>query len=99
MGVQDIIPRLAVQSAGVVIATGMQPKSRAEIVAAALGGLPGAEIMFQRLLEIRAELGGPDQARAEREAPVREFHSPPVTYDGFGKAQRRPPAQTTYILA
>lgn len=99
MSVLDIIPRLAVESATLVMATGMQPKSRAEMVSSAMGGLPGAETMFQKLLEIRAELGGPDQARAERDAPLREFHSPPVTYDGFGSAQRKPPAQTTYILA
>lgn len=76
--------------------TGGQPKSRAEIMSA--GQLPGAEVMLQKLLEVRGEIGGPDKAKAEREAPVRQFHGAPITYDGFGKTQRRPPAESINLV-
>lgn len=99
MAVQDIIPKLPAQSIGLTLATGGQPKSRAEIVSGASGALPGVEIMLQRLLEVRGELGGPDKAKAERESPAREFHAAPITYDGFGNASRKPPPMMIYAIA
>lgn len=54
--------------------------------------------MLQKLLQIRGEIGGPDKAKAEREAPVRQFHGAPITYDGFGSA-RRPPAESVFLIA
>lgn len=99
MAVTDIIPHLPSRSMTPTLPTGGQPRSRAEIVANASGSLPGAEIMLQRLLEVRGELGGPEKAKAERESPVREFHSPPVTYDGFGNASRKPPTMMIYAIA
>ncbi len=99
MSVIDVIPKLAVQQSRISIGGPGNIKSLAEVISSATGSLPGAEAMFQKLLEIRAELGGPDQARAEREATVREFHSPPITYNGFGQTSRKSPAMTAFILA
>lgn len=99
MAVQDIIAKLPAQSMTPTLPTGGQPRSRAEIVANASGSLPGVEIMLQRLLEIQGEIGGPDKAKAEREASVREFHSAPITYDGFGNASRKPPPMMIYAIA
>lgn len=99
MAIQDIIPKLPVQSVGLGLNTGGMPRSRAEIVSAAFGGLPGVEIMLQRLLETRGEIGGPAKAQAEREAPLREFHGSPITYDGLGNATRKPPPMMIYAIA
>ncbi|WP_341702413.1 hypothetical protein [Ferrovibrio sp.] len=96
MSVVDIIPRLPYESAPLGIGIGPVPQSRAEIVSA--GQPSGVETMLQQLLVIRGELGGPDKARAEREAPLREFHGAPITYDGFAVA-RRPPTMSVYLLA
>lgn len=98
MSVLDIIPPLVVHSVGQVLPKGM-PKDRGEIVSDALGGLPGVEIMLQKLLEIRGEMGGADKMIAERNASVREFHGAPITYDGFGNATRRPPSSTVFLVA
>ncbi len=95
--VADIIPPLPVEIAKIVVGTNGQPRSRSEVVTD--GALSGAEIMLQKLLEIRGEIGGPEKAKAEREATVREFHGAPITYDGFGKAVRRPPPDTIYLIA
>jgi len=99
MGVFDIYPELPVKSVGITLATGGRPMARAEVFANAAGGMPGAEIMLQKLLEIRGEIGGPDKANAEREASVREFHGAPITYDGFGNASRKPPVMMIYAIA
>ncbi len=95
--ITDILPPLPVDKGTVTLSTGGQPRSRAEIVSE--GQLPGAETMLQKLLEVRGEIGGPDKAKAEREAPVREFHGAPITYDGFAKVQRRPPAESIFLIA
>ena len=92
-----IIPSLPIERASMTLSTGGMPKSRAEIVSE--GQLPGAETMLQKLLEVRGEIGGPDKAKAEREAPVREFHGAPITYDGFANAQLRPPAESIFLVA
>ncbi len=94
--VTDILPPLPVERATMVIGTGGKPQSRIEAITN--GQLPGAEIMLQKLLEVRGEIGGPDKAKAEREAAVRQFHAAPVTYDGFGKAQRRPPTESVNLV-
>lgn len=97
-GVTDLLQPLVAYSSPVVLPTGGQPRSRAEIVAANMGGIAGAEVMLQKLLEIRGKMGGADQARAEQEAPFREFKEPPVTYDGFA-AVRRPPTSSIFLVA
>jgi hypothetical protein len=99
MSVLSIIPQLPAQSIGLTLATGGQPKSRAEIVSGATGSLPGVEIMLQKLLQVRGEIGGPEKAKAEREAPVREFHGAPITYDGFGNSSRQPPPMMVFAVA
>lgn len=99
MSVLDILPKLAVQQSKTALGGASNLRSLAEVISTATGSLPGAEAMFQKLLEIRAELGGPDKAKAEREAAVREFHPAPLTYNGFGTTSRRPPSMTVYILA
>lgn len=91
-----IYPELPVQRGKITFGIGPVPQSRAEIVSA--GSLAGAETMLQKLLEIRGDIGGPDTARARREAPVREFVNAPITYDGFG-APRRPPPESIYLVA
>lgn len=94
--VTDIIPPLPIERGTVTLSTGGMPKSRAEIVSE--GQMPGVETLLQKLLEVRGEIGGPDKAKAEREAPVREFHGAPITYDGFANVQRRPPAQSILLI-
>lgn len=91
-----ILPSLPVERATTVLGKGPVPRSRIEIITE--GALPGAEVMLQMLLEIRGEIGGPDKAKAEREAPVREFHAAPITYNGYGIA-RRPPTESVYLIA
>ena len=96
--VAAIIPTLTFQRATVDAGgkIGPVPQSRAEIITQ--GSPAGVEVMLQKLLEIRGEIGGPDKARAEREAPVREFHGAPVTYNGFS-TPRRPPAESIRLVA
>jgi len=91
----SIAPQLSAQAAKLIMPGGTQ--SRSELVGQ-INGVAGAEVMLQELLRIRAELGGPDKARAEREAPVREFHSAPITYNGYG-ISRQPPSMSIYIIA
>lgn len=88
-------PQLSAEIAKIVLPRGTQ--SRSEIVGNA-NGVAGVEVMLQQLLRIRAEIGGPDQAEAERNATVREFHSAPITYDGYG-ISRSAPAMSIYIIA
>lgn len=90
------IPPLPVERAKPAMGTGPTPRSRLEIIAQ--DAPAGVEIMLQKLLQIRGEIGGPDKAKAEREAPVRQFHGAPITYDGFGSA-RRPPAESVFLIA
>lgn len=99
MPVTDIIPLLTAQAVGPVLPKGSTPRDRAEVVSQHNGGMPGVEVMLQKLLEIRGEMGGPDKMIAERNAPVREFHSPPVTYDGFANTPRRPPSSSIFLVA
>lgn len=96
--VTSIIPDLPVQratlSAGGKI--GPVPQSRLELISQ--GNPAGAEVMLQKLLEIRGDIGGPDTARARREATVREFYGAPITYDGFS-VPRRAPAESVRLVA
>lgn len=96
MSVVDIIPRLPYEAVPLGLGIGVTPQSRAELVSA--GQPSGVETMLQKLLEVRGEIGGPDQAKAEREAPLREFHGAPITYDGFAQT-RMAPVMTVYLLA
>lgn len=92
---QSLAPKLSAQIAKIVLPPGIQ--SRSEIVGNA-NGVSGVEVMMQQLLRIRAELGGPDKAEAERNANVREFHSAPITYNGYG-VSRTAPVMSVYIIA
>lgn len=91
----SLAPQLSAEIAKVILPAGT--RSRSEIVGNA-NGVAGVEVMLQQLLRIRAELGGPDKARQEREATVREFHSAPITYNGYGVG-RSAPAMSIYIIA
>jgi hypothetical protein len=91
----SLAPQLSAQAAKIVLPSGLQ--SRSELVGN-LNGVAGVEVMLQELLRIRAALGGPEKAKAEREATVREFHEAPITYDGYAIA-RQPPSMSIYILA
>jgi hypothetical protein len=91
----SIAPQLSAQAARIVLPGGTQ--SRSELVGN-VNGVAGVEVMMQELLRIRAELGGPEKAKAEREATVREFHGAPITYNGYG-VSRQPPSMSVYILA
>ncbi|MCW0236500.1 MAG: hypothetical protein OJJ21_23085 [Ferrovibrio sp.] len=91
----SLAPQLSATAAKLILPAGLQ--SRSELVGS-INGVAGAEIMLQELLRIRAELGGPEKARAEQEATVREFHEAPITYNGYGIA-RQPPSMSVYIIA
>jgi hypothetical protein len=91
----SVAPQLSSEVAKLILPGGTQ--SRSELVGKT-NGVAGAEVMLQELLRIRAELGGPEKARAEQEATVREFHEAPITYNGFAIA-RQPPAMSVYIIA
>lgn len=94
--VTAIIPKLPIERVAVSFGIGPVPQSRVEIITE--GALPGVETMLQVLLEIRGEIGGPDKAKAEREAPVRQFHNAPITYDGLATV-RRPPTESVFLVA
>lgn len=96
-GVTGILPQLPVQRA-LSAAGGVSAVPRPPIEHIAQDAPAGVEVMFQKLLEVRGAIGGPDKARAEREAPVREFHGAPVTYDGFSPS-RRAPTEVIRLLA
>lgn len=96
-GVTDILPQLPVQRA-LSAAGGVSAVPRPPIEYVAQNAPAGVEVMLQKLLEVRGVIGGPDKARAEREAPVREFHGAPVTYDGFSPS-RRAPTFSVYLVA
>lgn len=92
----SLAPQLSAQAA-TIAPKSLLPQSRSELVGQ-MNGVAGVEVMLQELLRIRAEIGGPDKAKAEREAVVREFHGAPVTYNGYGVA-RTAPAMSIYIIA
>ena len=83
-----IYPVLPAQRAGLSYGVGTSPQSLAEVVSS--GQPSGVETMMQQLLRVRGEIGGPDKARAEQEAPLREFHPPPVTEGGFSPPRMAP---------
>jgi hypothetical protein len=93
---QSLAPQLSAQAATISMKP-LAAQSRSELVGQ-INGVAGVEVMLQELLRIRAELGGPEKAKAEREAVVREFHGAPITYNGYGVA-RTPPAMSVYIIA
>src|SRR5690606_1131529 len=95
--VTAILPQLPVQR-GLSAAGKLSAVPRPPIETIAQGTPAGVEVMLQKLLEARGVTGGPDKAKAEREAPVREFHGAPVTYEGFSPS-RRPPPSIIYLLA
>jgi hypothetical protein len=92
----SLAPQLSAQAAAIKLKP-LAAQSRSELVGQ-INGVAGVEVMLQQLLRIRAEIGGPEKAKAEREAPVREFHAAPITYDGYGVA-RTAPAMSVYIIA
>lgn len=94
--VTAIYPKLPTQMASLSYGVGVRPQSLAEVVSS--GQPAGAETMMQQLLKIRGAIGGPDQARAEQEASLREFHPPPITEGGFSPA-RTPPAESINLIA
>lgn len=91
------MPQLPIQRATMAAGGGVGPVPRSRIELITQGAPAGIEVMLQKLLEVRGVIGGPDKARAEREAPVREFHGAPVTYDGFA-TPRRPPAESIRLI-
>ena len=94
--VTAIYPKLMTERGKLSYGVGPSPQSLAEIVSA---GMPsGVETMIQQLLKIRGEIGGPDKARAEQEARLREFHNPPITEGGFMPA-RTAPARSIDLIA
>lgn len=96
-GVTDILPVLPVQRA-ISSMGGVKAVPQPPIEQFSQSAPAGVEVMLQKLLEVRGEIGGPDKARAEREAPVREFHGAPVTYGGFSPS-RRAPTEIVRLLA
>lgn len=93
---QSLAPQRSAQAATIALKP-LAAMSRSELVGQ-INGVAGVETMLQVLLRVRAEIGGPEKAKAEREAVVREFHAAPITYDGYGVA-RTPPAMSVYIIA
>lgn len=93
-----IIPQLPVQRATLTAGGGVGPVPQSRIEAITQGSPAGVEVMLQKLLEIRGDIGGPDTARARREASVPEFYGAPITYDGFSMP-RRPPTESVRLVA
>lgn len=93
--VTALIPKLTVERVQISYGIEPVPRSRVEIITE--GNLPGAETMLQVLLEIRGMIGGPEKAKAEREAKLREFHNAPITYDGLATV-RRPPTESVWLV-
>jgi hypothetical protein len=94
--VTAIYPKLPSAMGRLSYGVGPNPQSLAEVVSA--GQPAGAETMLQQLLMIRGQVGGPEKAEAERQAPVREFHGAPIIEGGFSP-QRTAPAHIIDLLA
>ena len=66
----SLAPQLSAQAA-TIAPKWLLPQSRSELVGQ-MNGVAGVEVMLQELLRIRAEIGGPDKAKAERERKLAE---------------------------